>query len=67
MKLPKGYKKEDFNWTDIPIIGQALIITNNEVIDSFKNKVNPLKYYNVGKHKITGKVFIQEIENERIN
>jgi len=64
MKLPKGYKKEDFNWVKIPIIGQALIILNAYVIDSDKQDINLFNYYNVGKHKISGKVFIEKIPLE---
>jgi hypothetical protein len=57
--------EEELDWTDEPIIGQALIIMgmpNKEpVIDSSGQLVKSLSYYRVGKHKTNGKVAIIEI------
>jgi hypothetical protein len=52
------YINEDFNWTDKPIIGAALLIMEGE-IDSNNQSIKPMSYYKVGKHKRTGKVIIK--------
>ncbi len=50
--------KEDFNWTGHPVVGIALILTNHEAIDSFGDPIKGDIFYEVGKHKESGKVAI---------
>ena len=52
-----SFDKEDFKWTDKPVIGIALGIMGGS-IDSFGKAINPLTFYNVGKHKESGKVVL---------
>lgn len=53
--------KEDFNWTEQPIIGTALLIMGGS-IDSNNQPIKSNVHYNVGKHKSTGKVIISPIQ-----
>jgi hypothetical protein len=46
---------ENFNWTDDPVTG--MILTQAEK-DSYGNKIDPMVYYYVGKHKVTGMLAI---------
>ena len=56
-----GFKKEDFRWTDSPVIGYSLLLMGGE-IDSFNKQIEKNTYYLVGKHKTNGKVAIIPIE-----
>lgn len=49
--------REDFNFTEEPIIGQALLIKGG-VIDSYGDNIHPFVFYEVGKHKTLGKTCI---------
>jgi len=54
--------KEDLNWCDEPILGMALLVMENEAIDSSGTPIEPRRYYEVGKHPGTGKVAILPTE-----
>lgn len=54
-------KRDDYNWTAEPVVGISLMIVGG-VSDSFGNHINPEVYYEVGKHKETGKVAILPTE-----
>ncbi len=56
--------REEYNWTDKPIVGMALLIIGGS-IDSFGNQVNTDIYYEVGKHKETGKVALLPTEKNQ--
>ena len=43
-------KKEEFNWTEKPVIGLSLLVMGGAV-DSYGNGINGDIYYEVGKHK----------------
>lgn len=45
----------DFNWISKPIIGTVILIKGGS-IDSFRNYIKPTLFYNVGRHKVSGKV-----------
>ncbi len=49
--------REQFNWTQQDVIGAALLIEGGS-IDSFNNPIDGNVFYQVGKHKVTGKVVI---------
>jgi hypothetical protein len=49
--------KEEYNWTDEPVVGMALLITGGS-IDSFGEQIEGNVYYEVGKHKTDGMVVI---------
>lgn len=51
------FNKEDYNWTSEPVIGMSLLMIGGE-IDSFGDKIQGVLFYNVGKHKTSGKVAI---------
>jgi hypothetical protein len=51
--------KENFNWTDDPISG---ILLTNAGNDSYGDKIDPMVYYYVGKHKETGMLAIVPTE-----
>jgi len=51
------YNPNDFNWTDKSVYGMALIIQGGSM-DSEGNQIEKHKFYNVGKHKVTGGVVI---------
>ena len=55
--------KKDINWCDKPILGMALIILDKNAIDSTGKPVDPRRFYEVGKHKQSGKVAIVPTEN----
>jgi len=57
MEKTAEFNKEDFNWTDKPIIGMALALQGAS-IDSHGDAIKGQLYYNVGKHKETGQVVI---------
>jgi len=43
-------KREEFNWTENPVIGTALLLMGGE-IDSFGDKIKADIFYEVGKHR----------------
>lgn len=51
------FYKSEYNWTDSAVIGASLIVLGGN-IDSFGNKLFATTYYEVGKHKDSGKVVI---------
>lgn len=48
-------KREEYNWTEKPVVGMALLITGGS-IDSFGDEINKDVFYEVGKHKESGQV-----------
>jgi len=42
--------REEFNWTEKPVIGTALLLMGGE-IDSFGDKIKADIFYEVGKHR----------------
>jgi hypothetical protein len=61
MEKTADFKKEDFKWTDKPVIGLALSLQGGS-IDSHGNRIKGQNYYKVGKHKETGQVVIINTE-----
>lgn len=55
---------EDYNWTDEPVVGMALIIHGGS-IDSFGDQIKADTYYKVGKLKTTGQVAIIPTERNQ--
>ena len=58
------FNSEEYNWTDKPVVGMALLITGGS-IDSFGHKIKADVYYEVGKHKETGKVALLPTERNQ--
>lgn len=52
-------EKLEFKWTDEPVIGLCLL---NAERDSFGELIVPYVFYEVGKHKLTGKLAILPTE-----
>ena len=48
-------KEDELNWTDKLVIGMVLMGAER---DSFGGNINPMQFYKVGKHKISGKLAI---------
>lgn len=55
--------KEDYSWIDKPIGGQALLLQGGKK-DSFGDPIKGDLYYQVGKHKVSGKTIIIPIPNK---
>lgn len=51
------FNRDEFNWTEEAVVGLSLLLIGGE-IDSFGDKINGNIFYEVGKHKITGKTVI---------
>ena len=49
--------REEYNWTNQAVVGMSLLIIGGS-IDSFGDKINGDLFYEVGKHKESGKVAI---------
>ncbi len=55
---------DDFNWTEKPVIGTALLVMGGST-DSLSNPILPDVHYEVGKHKKTGQVVLMPTDKER--
>lgn len=53
--IPADLNKDEFNWTDEPVIGLTLLTAEH---DSLKNPIEAQEYYLVGKHKESGMLAI---------
>lgn len=58
------FNKEDYNFTEKPIVGLALKIRGGS-IDSYGNAIDGNTYYQVGKHKQTGQVVIMPTDQNQ--
>lgn len=56
--------KEEYNWTNKPVIGLSLLIMGGS-IDSFGKAINGDIFYEVGKHKVNGGVVILPTEKNQ--
>lgn len=63
MADPEGLIRAEFNWTEVPVIGTALLM-KGATIDSFGDKVQPEKYYEVGKRISDGMVTLLPIDRD---
>ena len=54
-------KREEINWTKEEIFGMALLLMGG-TIDSFGDQIKGEIFYEVGKHKTSGKVAILPTE-----
>ncbi len=57
-------KKEEYNWTKKNVVGGSLLLMGGS-IDSFGDQINGDIYYEVGKHKESGKVAILPTERNQ--
>lgn len=60
----EGLNRDDFNWTDNPVVGAALLIQGGST-DSFGNRIDGDVYYEVGKQKVTGQVVISPTDRNQ--
>jgi hypothetical protein len=57
---------EEFNWTEKPVIGSALLVMGG-TIDSNGEQILFNTRYDVGKHKVTGQVIISPAKPTETN